>query len=159
MEASVLIRTVSLSENPAGWVFEARAGETFLLGASTWRIEQITHDRVLVSPAPGEPGKMPFWKGEGPGRPIELGRAIGKLTRELAAATPAAAMTRLTERHGLTAGAATTLLQDLDDQPIAAGGLVLNITIVLGIVALVKILKTGDVVEPGGDQLELAPAG
>ena len=64
-------------------VFEARAGETFLLGASTWRIEQITHDRVLVSPAPGEPGKMPFWKGEGPGRPIELGRAIGKLVRDL----------------------------------------------------------------------------
>ena len=50
-------------------VFEARAGETFLLGASTWRIDQITHDRVLVSPAPGEPGKMPFWKGEGPGPP------------------------------------------------------------------------------------------
>ena len=69
-------------------VFEARAGETFLLGASTWRIEQITHDRVLVSPAPGEPGKMPFWKGEGPGRPIELGRAIGKLVRELRDATP-----------------------------------------------------------------------
>ncbi len=64
-------------------VFEARAGEIFLLGASSWRIEKITHDRVLVSPAPGEPGKMPFWKGEGPGRPIELGRAIGKLTREL----------------------------------------------------------------------------
>jgi ATP-dependent Lhr-like helicase len=58
-------------------VFEARAGETFLLGASTWRIDQITHDRVLVTPAPGEPGKMPFWKGEGPGRPVELGMAIG----------------------------------------------------------------------------------
>ena len=64
-------------------VFEARAGETFLLGASTWRIEEITHDRVLVSPAPGEPGKMPFWKGEGPGRPLEFGVAIGKLVREL----------------------------------------------------------------------------
>ena len=64
-------------------VFEARPGETFLLGASSWRIEQITHDRVLVSPAPGEPGKMPFWKGEGAGRPIELGRAIGKLVRDL----------------------------------------------------------------------------
>ncbi len=64
-------------------VFEARVGETFLLGASTWRIEQITHDRVLVSPAPGQPGKMPFWKGEGPGRPVELGFAIGKLVREL----------------------------------------------------------------------------
>ncbi|HJU42827.1 MAG TPA: DEAD/DEAH box helicase, partial [Vicinamibacterales bacterium] len=64
-------------------VFEARAGETFLLGASTWRIDQITHDRVLVSPAPGEPGKMPFWKGEAPGRPVELGIAIGKLVRDL----------------------------------------------------------------------------
>ena len=79
-------------------VFEARAGETFLLGASTWRIEQITHDRVLVSPAPGEPGKMPFWKGEGPGRPIELGQAIGKLTRELRHAAPADAVARLTQR-------------------------------------------------------------
>ncbi len=112
-------------------VFEARAGETFLLGASTWRIEQITHDRVLVSPAPGEPGKMPFWKGEGPGRPIELGRAIGALTRELAAATPAAAMTRLTERHGLTAGAATNLLQYLDDQQRAAGAVPDDRTIVV----------------------------
>ena len=97
-------------------VFEARAGETFVLGASTWRIEQITHDRVLVSPAPGEPGKMPFWKGEGPGRPIELGRAIGKLTRELASAAPDAATARLVERHGLTSGAAANLLQYLTDQ-------------------------------------------
>jgi ATP-dependent Lhr-like helicase len=47
-------------------VFESRVGETFLLGASTWRIEEITHDRVLVSPAPGEPGKMPFWKAIAP---------------------------------------------------------------------------------------------
>ena len=54
-------------------VFESRVGETFLLGASTWRIEEITHDRVLVSPAPGEPGKMPFWKGDAAGRPLELG--------------------------------------------------------------------------------------
>jgi len=51
-------------------VFESRVGETFLLGASTWRIEQITHDRVLVSPAPGEPGKMPFWKADAAGRPL-----------------------------------------------------------------------------------------
>ena len=79
-------------------VFEARAGETFLLGASTWRIEQITHDRVLVSPAPGEPGKMPFWKGEGPGRPIELGQAIGKLTRELRHAPPADAVSPADQR-------------------------------------------------------------
>ena len=58
-------------------VYEARAGQTFLLGASTWRIEEITRDRVLVSPAPGVPGAVPFWKGEGVGRPYELGEAIG----------------------------------------------------------------------------------
>ena len=58
-------------------VYEARAGQTFLLGASTWRIEEITRDRVLVSPAPGVPGMIPFWKGEGPGRPYELGEQIG----------------------------------------------------------------------------------
>ena len=102
-------------------VFEARAGETFLLGASSWRIEQITHDRVLVSPAPGQPGKMPFWKGEGPGRPIELGRAIGALTRELRKTKPAAAMTRLMADHGLTRGAAENLLHYLDDQERAVG--------------------------------------
>jgi ATP-dependent Lhr-like helicase len=102
-------------------VFEARAGETFVLGASTWRIEQITHDRVLVSPAPGEPGKMPFWKGEGPGRPIELGQAIGKLTRELRHAAPADAAARLTRDHGLNALAADNLLQYLDDQQRATG--------------------------------------
>src|SRR5437667_259076 len=64
-------------------VFETRVGETFLLGASTWRVEEITHDRVLVSPAPGVPGKMPFWKGETANRPLEFGRAIGALTRTL----------------------------------------------------------------------------
>jgi ATP-dependent Lhr-like helicase len=112
-------------------VFEARPGETFVLGASTWRIERITHDRVLVSPAPGEPGKMPFWKGEGPGRPIELGRAIGRLTRELAAAERTAALERLASRHGLTAGAATNLLRYLDDQREAAGAIPDDRTIVV----------------------------
>ena len=97
-------------------VFEARAGETFLLGASSWRIEQITHDRVLVSPAPGEPGKMPFWKGEGPGRPIELGRAIGKLVRDLRGVGADDALARLQREHGLDRLAAENLLQYLDDQ-------------------------------------------
>ena len=97
-------------------VFEARAGETFLLGASTWRIEQITHDRVLVSPAPGQPGKMPFWKGEGPGRPIELGTAIGKLVRTLRGGTPDDAITRLEKEHGLDVLAAENLMQYLGDQ-------------------------------------------
>src|SRR5204862_423541 len=66
-------------------VYEARAGQTFLLGASTWRIEEITRDRVLVSPAPGVPGLVPFWKGEGVGRPYELGEKIGAASRELSA--------------------------------------------------------------------------
>jgi ATP-dependent helicase Lhr and Lhr-like helicase len=62
-------------------VYEARAGQTFLLGASTWRIEEITRDRVIVTPAPGVPGAVPFWKGDGVGRPKELGRAIGAFSR------------------------------------------------------------------------------
>jgi ATP-dependent Lhr-like helicase len=66
-------------------VYEARAGQVIMLGASSWRIEEITRDRVLVSPAPGVPGAVPFWKGEGVGRPYELGAAIGAFTRELLA--------------------------------------------------------------------------
>ncbi|HTJ75760.1 MAG TPA: DEAD/DEAH box helicase, partial [Acidimicrobiales bacterium] len=62
-------------------VYESRVGETFVLGASTWRIEEITRDRVVVTPAPGQPGKMPFWHGDGLGRPAELGRAIGEFLR------------------------------------------------------------------------------
>ena len=102
-------------------VFEARAGETFLLGASTWRIDQITHDRVLVSPAPGEPGKMPFWRGEGPGRPVELGMAIGKLVRDLRKQEPSAALAALQQDHGLDALAASNLLKYLGDQHAATG--------------------------------------
>ena len=63
-------------------VYEARPGQTFLLGASTWRIEEITRDRVIVTPAPGAPGAVPFWKGDGIGRPKELGLAIGAFARE-----------------------------------------------------------------------------
>jgi len=63
-------------------VYEARAGQVFLLGASSWRIEEITRDRVVVTPAPGVPGAVPFWRGEGVGRPVELGRAIGEFSRE-----------------------------------------------------------------------------
>lgn len=97
-------------------VFEARVGETFVLGASTWRIEEITHDRVLVSPAPGEPGKMPFWKGETGSRPIELGFAIGRLVRELRQQDRDAARERLVRDHGLDEIAAANLLQYLEDQ-------------------------------------------
>jgi ATP-dependent Lhr-like helicase len=97
-------------------VFESRVGETFVLGASSWRIAEITHDRVLVSPAPGEPGKMPFWKGDRAGRPLELGLAIGRLTRELARLPPAAAIDRLIRDHDLDRRAAENLLQYLGEQ-------------------------------------------
>ena len=70
-------------------VYEARPGQTFLLGASTWRIEEITRDRVIVTPAPGAPGAIPFWKGEGIGRPKELGEAIGAFSREAVDRDPA----------------------------------------------------------------------
>jgi ATP-dependent Lhr-like helicase len=70
-------------------VYEARPGQTFLLGASTWRIEEITRDRVIVTPAPGAPGAVPFWRGEGVGRPKELGEAIGAFSREAVDQDPA----------------------------------------------------------------------
>jgi ATP-dependent Lhr-like helicase len=97
-------------------VFESRVGETFVLGASTWRIQAITHDRVIVSPAPGEPGKIPFWHGDRQGRPLELGLEIGRLVRELRGMPKAAAVTRLIRQHDLDRGAAESLLQYLHDQ-------------------------------------------
>ena len=112
-------------------VFESRVGETFLLGASTWRIEEITHDRVLVSPAPGEPGKMPFWKGDPAGRPRELGFAIGRLTRELREVPAPAAIDRLMRAHDLDRGAAENLLQYLADQVAATGAVPDDRTIVV----------------------------
>src|SRR5580765_2032906 len=102
-------------------VYEARAGQTFLLGASTWRIEEITRDRVLVSPAPGVPGAVPFSKGEGVGRPYELGQKIGQASRELGSLTRAKALERLTERHMLDPFAARNLLTFLQDQQRATG--------------------------------------
>ena len=102
-------------------VYESRRGEVFMLGASSWRIEDITHDRVVVSPAPGEPGKMPFWKGDKPGRPLELGRAVGEFTRTLAAQTPELAVDRLREEHALDELAARNLVQYLEDQRESTG--------------------------------------
>ncbi|HEU0030215.1 MAG TPA: DEAD/DEAH box helicase [Kofleriaceae bacterium] len=106
-------------------VAESRKGETFILGATTWRIEDITRDRVIVSPAPGEPGKMPFWRGEGPGRPIELGRALGAFCRELdtrLVGDPAAAQRWLTTEYKLDPYAADNLMRYLHDQRDATGG-------------------------------------
>jgi ATP-dependent helicase Lhr and Lhr-like helicase len=112
-------------------VYEARAGQTFLLGASTWRIEEITRDRVLVSPAPGVPGAVPFWKGEGVGRPFELGEAIGRASRELVAQTPKAATKRLTEEHRLDERAAKNLLTFLNEQAAATGAVPSDRTVVV----------------------------
>jgi ATP-dependent helicase Lhr and Lhr-like helicase len=107
-------------------VAESRKGETFLLGATTWRIEDITRDRVIVSPAPGEPGKMPFWRGEGPGRPIELGRALGAFCRDLderLASDLAGAHAWLTATLKLDRFAADNLIAYLAEQRAATGGL------------------------------------
>ena len=101
-------------------VFESREGDVFVLGASSWRIEQITEDKVIVTPAPGEPGKMPFWHGDRPGRPLELGMHVGRLSRELARAPKAKALARL-QADGLDERAATNLVQYLHDQADATG--------------------------------------
>ncbi|HET8798391.1 MAG TPA: DEAD/DEAH box helicase, partial [Thermoanaerobaculia bacterium] len=102
-------------------VFESSPGETFLLGASTWRIEEITHDRVIVTPAPGEPGKMPFWKADAAERTVPFGEAIGKLVREIREAPRDAAIERLVTRHDLDVRAAENLLHYLHDQQEATG--------------------------------------
>jgi ATP-dependent Lhr-like helicase len=123
--------TARVGELDEEMVFESRVGETFLLGSSSWRIEEITHDRVLVSPAPGEPGKMPFWHGDRPGRPLELGLAIGRLIRELRAMPRAAAVARLTKQHDLEQTAAENLLQYLADQEAAVGAVPDDRTLVI----------------------------
>ena len=101
-------------------VFETREGEVIVLGASSWRVVEISRDRVLVAPAAGEPGKMPFWKGDRASRPVELGEAIGRLTRELSAEPTRQGMERLTTQHGLEPGAADNLLAYLADQRAAS---------------------------------------
>jgi ATP-dependent Lhr-like helicase len=112
-------------------VYEARAGQTFLLGASTWRIEEITRDRVLVSPAPGVPGLVPFWKGEGVGRPYELGEAIGRTSRELVAQSHKVGLARLQAEHRLDEHAATNLLTFLQEQAAATGAVPSDRTVVV----------------------------
>jgi len=110
-------------------VYESRVGEVLTLGASAWRIEEITHDRVIVSPAPGQPGKLPFWHGDAVGRPIELGRAIGAFTRELegdlarGARGRKTALRRLRERHDLDELAAENLLAYVEEERETAGAL------------------------------------
>ncbi|MGR8007858.1 ATP-dependent helicase [Streptomyces hypolithicus] len=101
-------------------VYESRVGDVFTLGTTSWRIEDITRDRVLVSPAPGVPGRLPFWKGDQLGRPLELGRALGAFLREVGSLTAEAARLRLSAA-GLDTWAADNVLSYLDEQRRAAG--------------------------------------
>jgi ATP-dependent Lhr-like helicase len=99
-------------------VYESRVGDIFALGATSWKIEDITHDRVLVSPAFGQPGKLPFWKGDSLGRPVDLGRALGAFVRELSASDVGPATERC-KASGLDDFAANNLLQYLSEQKLA----------------------------------------
>ncbi|MDF3044751.1 MAG: dependent helicase, Lhr family [Ornithinibacter sp.] len=101
-------------------VYESRVGDLFTLGTSTWRIEDITHDRVLVTPAPGLPGRLPFWKGDSLGRPAELGRAVGAFVREVVGLSAPAARERVMAA-GLDEWAADNLLGYLREQREATG--------------------------------------
>lgn len=96
-------------------VYESRVGDVFALGATSWKIEDITHDRVLVSPAFGQPGKLPFWKGDSLGRPVDLGRALGAFVRELSASDVGPATERC-KASGLDDYAANNLIQYLGEQ-------------------------------------------
>jgi ATP-dependent Lhr-like helicase len=111
-------------------VYESRVGDVFALGATSWRIEDITHDRVLVSPAFGQPGRVPFWKGDGIGRPAELGRAMGAYVREIDSAAPADAESRVSG-SGLDERAVTNLLQFIREQRAATGHVPTDSTLVV----------------------------
>ncbi|HEX8002953.1 MAG TPA: ATP-dependent helicase [Mycobacteriales bacterium] len=103
-------------------VYESRVGDVFKLGSSSWRIEEITHDRVLVTPAPGVPGKMPFWHGDAPGRPVELGRALGAFLRTMSRLSDPDARARAAEA-GLDEWASANLVAYLREQQAATGHL------------------------------------
>ena len=111
-------------------VYESRVGDVFALGATSWRIEDITHDRVIVTPAFGQPGKVPFWKGDGLGRPAELGAAIGAFTREISTSSVDVAHERA-KSAGLDDRAATNLVAFIDDQRTATGHVPTDKTLVV----------------------------
>jgi ATP-dependent helicase Lhr and Lhr-like helicase len=109
-------KPVRVGELDEEMVFESRVGDIFALGASSWHIDEITNDRVLVSPAPGQPGKLPFWHGDQAGRPLEFGRRIGALVRDLRELPANAAISRLVREHDLDAEAAESLMTFLTAQ-------------------------------------------
>ena len=111
-------------------VYESRVGDVITLGTSTWQIEEITHDQVLVTPAPGRPGRLPFWRGDTLGRPAELGEAVGGFVREVSALPPEPAAERLAGA-GLDPWASDNLLAYLAEQREATGRLPTDRTIVV----------------------------
>ena len=111
-------------------VYESRPGDVISLGATSWRITEITHDRVLVIPAFGEPARLPFWHGDGVGRPAELGAALGAFTGELARLTPNEFQQRCTAM-GFDEHATGNLRRLLDDQREATGAIPTDSTLVV----------------------------
>jgi len=98
-------------------VYESRVGDTFVLGSSAWKIAEVTHDRVIVAPAPGQAAaKLPFWHGDGPGRPIELGRAIGAFIRDIGGKSSSEAVSALKEKYRLDDWAADNLANFLHEE-------------------------------------------
>jgi ATP-dependent Lhr-like helicase len=112
---------VRVGELDEEMVYETRPGEAFRLGATTWRIEDITFDRVIVTPAPGVPAKMPFWHGDRLGRPVELGRAVGAFVREMSQVTSEQMTQALTTDYHLDDNAAATLTTYIEEQRSATG--------------------------------------
>jgi ATP-dependent Lhr-like helicase len=112
-------------------VFEMREGDVFLLGATSWRADEITRDRVIVTPAGGKPGRMPFWHGDRAGRSAAFGAAVGRLAREIATKEPTAAMAMLTRQHHLDASAARNLVEYVAEQIAAAHDVPSDKTIVV----------------------------
>ncbi|MCU1478211.1 MAG: ATP-dependent helicase [Subtercola sp.] len=111
-------------------VYESRVGDVFALGATSWRIQEITHDQVRVTPAFGEPGRLPFWRGDGLGRPAELGRAIGEFTRTVGGASASRAL-EITSRAGLDENASANLVAFIGEQREATGHLPSDSTLVV----------------------------
>ncbi|MEU3115179.1 DEAD/DEAH box helicase [Micromonospora chalcea] len=123
-------RAARVGELDEEMVYESRVGDVFLLGSSSWRIEEITPDRVLVSPAPGQAARMPFWKGDQLGRPVELGRAIGARVRALLRQSDADAVAALLA-GGLDDWAAGNLMNYLREQKAATRSLPDDRTVVV----------------------------
>jgi ATP-dependent Lhr-like helicase len=111
-------------------VYESRVGDVIALGATSWRIEDITHDRVLVTPAFGQPGRIPFWKGDGLGRPAELGAAVGQFIREVSTSAAETALERV-RAGGLDDRAVANLVSFIADQKVATGHVPTDKTLVV----------------------------